>query len=78
MSPKQFLDDFVNNLDSVDVELGYKYHGIIRKVLSNRFYNEAKYAFKRGNKIDSFVYTLKSIYYNPFLFVKLLTNSFID
>ena len=78
MSPKQFLDDFVNNLDSIDVELGYKYHGIIRKVLSNRFYNEAKYAFKRGNKIDSFVYTLKSIYYNPFLFVKLLTNSFID
>ena len=65
VSREKIFNRYVVNIHSIDAELNYKYHKIIKKDLSVAYYKEAKYAFKNVNSFTAFVYLAKAFRYNP-------------
>ena len=70
------LEKYVKNLHSIDIELSYKYHKLIKKDLSIVYYKEAIYSYKNVKSIKkTFKYTFLSLLYAPCFFLRQLIRS---
>lgn len=74
---EMMLEKHITNFISIDEELNYKYHSIIRKDLALSYYKISKIKYKQKRILMFFYYFFKSLKYDILFSLKLLFKSIV-